>query len=108
MLTYLSQRSAVEQLVQASGGYDIPAFSGLRDFKIWGEVGPPKGTLYHYPPSGDQIVYMSGAPAPVAIATQMYAQATLTKMIAKFPQGGEPMDKVIAWASSEVEGFMRV
>jgi ABC-type glycerol-3-phosphate transport system substrate-binding protein len=108
LLTYLSQRSAVEQLVQASGGYDIPAFSGLRDFKIWGEVGPPKGTLYHYPPSGDQIVYMSGAPAPVAIATQMYAQATLTKMIAKFTQGGEPMDKVIAWASSEVEGFMRV
>ena len=108
LLTYLSQRSAVEQLVQASGGYDIPPFAGLRDFKIWAEVGPPKGTLYHYPPSGDQIVYMSGAPAPVAIATQMYAQATLTKMIAKFTQGGEPMDKVIAWASSELEGFMRV
>ena len=108
LLTYLSQRSAVEQLVQASGGYDIPPFAGLRDFKIWAEVGPPKGTLYHYPPSGDQIVYMSGAPAPVAIATQMYAQATLTKMIAKFTQGGESMDKVIAWASSELEGFMRV
>jgi len=108
LLTYLSQRSAVEQLVQASGGYDIPAFAGLRDFKIWGEVAPPKGTLYHYPPSGDQIVHMSGAPAPVPIATQMYSQATLTKMIAKFTQGGEPMDKVIAWASSELEGFMRV
>ena len=39
---------------------------------------------------------------------QMYAQATTTKMIAKFTQGGESMDKVIAWASSELEGFMRV
>jgi len=108
LLTYLSQRSAVEQLVQASGGYDMPAFAGLRDFKIWSEVGPPKGTLSHYPPTGDQIVHMSGAPAPVPIATQMYSQATLTKMVAKFTQGGEPMDKVIAWANSELEGFMRV
>jgi ABC-type glycerol-3-phosphate transport system substrate-binding protein len=108
LLNYLSQRSAVEQLVQASGGYDIPGFAGLRDFKIWAEVGPPKGTLYHYPPSGDQIVHVSGAPAPTSIATQMYTQATLTKMIAKFTQGGESMDKVIAWAGSELEGFMRV
>ena len=34
---------AVEQLVIASGGFDIPSFAGLRDFKIWAEVGPPKG-----------------------------------------------------------------
>ena len=104
---YLSQRSAVEQLVNASGGYDVPPFSGLRDFKIWAEAGPPKGTLYHYPPGGDQIVSVCGAPAPAAIATQMYNQATLTKMIAKFTQGNESMDKVIGWAASELEGFMR-
>jgi ABC-type glycerol-3-phosphate transport system substrate-binding protein len=107
LLTYLSQRPAVERIVTGSGGYDIPPFSGLRDFKIWAEAGPPQGTLYHYPPSGDQIVAMAGAPAPVPIATQMYAQATLTKMIAKFAQGRESMDKVMAWAASELEGFMR-
>jgi ABC-type glycerol-3-phosphate transport system substrate-binding protein len=107
LLTHLSQRSSVEQLVLASGGFDMPSFSGLRDFKIWGEVSPPKGTLYNYPPSGDQIVSISGAPAPAPMATQMYTQATLTKMIAKFTQGGEGMDKVIAWAASELEGFMR-
>jgi hypothetical protein len=50
---------------------------------------------------------MAGAPAPVPIATQMYAQATLTEMIAKFAQGRESMDKVMAWAASELEGFMR-
>ena len=108
LITHLSQRSAVEQMVLASGGFDMPPFSGLRDFKIWAEVAPPKGTLYHYPPGGDQIVSISGAPAPTAIASQIYAQATMTKMIAKFTQGGESMDKVIAWAASELEGFMRV
>ena len=107
LLMYLSQRAAVEQMVRASGGFDVPAFAGLRDFKIWGEVSPPKGTLYHYPPAGEQIVSIPGAPAPASIATQMYAQATLTKMIAKFTQGKEPIDKVIGWASSELEGFTR-
>jgi ABC-type glycerol-3-phosphate transport system substrate-binding protein len=107
LLTYLSQRPAVEQLVLASSGFDIPSFAGLRDFKIWKEVGPPRGTLSHYPPGGDQIVHVSGAPAPVSIATQMYNQGMMTKMIAKFTQGGEPITKVISWATTELEGFMR-
>ena len=108
LITFLSQRSSVERMVLASGGFDIPAFSGLRDFKIWAEAGPPKGTLYHYPPGGDQIVSIPGSPAPTAIASQIYAQATMTKMIAKFTQGGDSMNKVIGWAASELEGFMRV
>jgi len=107
LLTYLSQRSSVEQLVAGSGGYDIPPFTKLRDFKIWSEAGPPKGTLSHYPPGEDEIVSIAGAPAPAQIATQMYNQATLTKMIAKYTQGNEPMERVIAWAASELEGFMR-
>jgi ABC-type glycerol-3-phosphate transport system substrate-binding protein len=107
LLTYLSQRPVVEQLVTASGGYDVPWFYGLRDFKIWAEAGPPKGTLYHYPPGGDQIVSISGAPAPAPIATQMYTQATVTKMIAKFTQGRQSMEQVISGATSELEGFMR-
>jgi len=107
LLTFLSQRSSVEQMVLASGGYDVPAFSGLRNFKIWDEVGPPKGTLSHYPPKGDEIVSIPGAPAPAGIASQMFAQATMTKMIAKFSRGGESMDKVIGWAAGELEGFMR-
>jgi len=107
LLTYLSHRSVVEQLVAASGGYDIPSFSGLREFKIWAEEGPPKGTLYHYPPRGDETAWIAMSPAPTAIAMQMYAQATNTKMIAKITQGGEPIDRAIAWAASELEGFMR-
>src|SRR5262249_38974672 len=107
LITHLSQSSSVERLVVGSGGYDVPPFSGLRGFKVWDEAGPPKGTLSHYPPRGDEMVSIAGAPAPAPIATQMYTQATLTKMIAKFTQGNEPMDKVMAWAASELEGFMR-
>jgi ABC-type glycerol-3-phosphate transport system substrate-binding protein len=108
LLTYLSERRTVERLVQASQGYDIPPFSGLRNFKIWAEAGPPKGTLYHYPPGDDQIVSIPGAPAPAHMATQIFTQATMTNMIAKYTQGRESMEKVISWASSELEGFTRV
>lgn len=107
LLAHLSQRSSVERLVTASGGYDIPGFSGLRDFKTWAEEGPPKGAVYNYPPRADQIVSIAGAPAPVRIANQIYNQATMTKMIAKCTQGGESIDKAIGWAASELEGFMR-
>jgi ABC-type glycerol-3-phosphate transport system substrate-binding protein len=107
LLTHLSQRPAVEALVEASGGYDIPGFSGLRNFKTWAEEGPPTGTLYHYPPASDHIVSISSAPAPPAIAIQIYSQAILTKMIGRFILRGESMDKAIAWAASELEGFTR-
>jgi ABC-type glycerol-3-phosphate transport system substrate-binding protein len=108
LLVYLSQRNSVEQLVNASGGYDVPGFSSFRDFKIWEEAGPPKGTLYNYPPRGDQNVSIAGAPAPPVIANQIFTQATMTKMIARYTQSGQSLNKVIGWASSELEGFMRV
>ena len=108
LLAHLSERSSIERLVTASSGYDMPGFSGLRDFKAWAEEGPPKGSVYNYPPRADQIVSIAGSPAPVRIANQIYNQATMTKMIAKCTQGGESIDKAIGWAASELEGFMRV
>jgi len=107
LLSYLSQPSAVEQLVNASGGYDLPAFSKLRGYKIWQEQSPPKGTIYHYPPTVEQTVTIAALPAPPAIASQIYQQATMPKMIAKLAQSGGSVDKIIAWAASELEGFMR-
>lgn len=108
LLVYLSSRSSAEQLVNASGGYDIPGFSGFRDFKVWEDAGPPKGTLYNYPPRGDQTVSIAAMPAPPPIANQIYAQATMPKMIARYTQSGWSLDRVIKWAASELEGFMRV
>ena len=107
LLTFLSQRSSVEQLVAASHGYDIPPFEKLRDFKTWEEEGPPKGTLYNYPPRGDVISSIAGYPAPLKIGTQMWAQATIMKMIAQVTQSGKSINAAMDWAEREIEGFMR-
>ena len=107
LLVYLSQPAAVEAMVNASFGYDLPAFEKLTTFKVWAEEGPPKGTLYHYPnPHNHQILSVAAQPAPPKIAVQIYTQAIQTKMVVRFMQG-EPLEKTLAWAETEVEGFMR-
>ena len=107
LLVHLSQPAAVEKMVTASGGYDLPAFEKLTTLKTWAEEGPPKGTLYHYPnPHKHQILSISASPAPPKVAQQIYTQATLTKMCVRFYQG-EPMAKTLDWAQGELEGFMR-
>ena len=107
LLVHLSQPASAEKLVAASGGYDLPAFEKLTTFKTWAEVGPPPGTLYHYPnPHNHQTLSIAASPAPPKIAQQVYTQATLTKMCVRHFQG-EPMEKTLAWAESELEGFMR-
>ena len=49
LLEYLSDRAQVEERTTAVLGYDIPPFASMQDFKIWEEVGPPRGMVYHYP-----------------------------------------------------------
>ena len=107
LLVHLSQPAAIEKLVTASGGYDLPAFENLTTMKIWAEEGPPKGTLYHYPnPYKHQILSISASPAPPKIAQQIYSQAIQTKMCLRYQQG-EAMEKTLAWAEGECEGYMR-
>jgi hypothetical protein len=53
------------------------------------------------------MLSIAGAPAPPRIANQMYAQGTMTKLIARYTQGGETIDRAIAWAEEEIEGFRR-
>jgi ABC-type glycerol-3-phosphate transport system substrate-binding protein len=107
LMLHLSQRSSVEKMVAASQGYDIPAFAKLNDFKTWAEEGPPRGTLYHYPPKAGQVLAVSAYPAPPKIGAQIYSQAIMTKMVGKAVMDGGSIDKAIAWAASELEGFMR-
>ena len=107
LLLHISQRSAVEKMVAASQGYDVPAFAKLNDFKTWADEGPPKGTLWHYPPKPGQILQISAYPAPPKIAAQIYSQAVATKLVAKVTQGKEPIEKAVSWAQVELEGFMR-
>jgi ABC-type glycerol-3-phosphate transport system substrate-binding protein len=107
LITYLSQASAAEKMVVASGGYDLPAFANLTTFKVWAEEGPPKGTLYHYPnPHQHQTLSIAAAPAPHKIAEQIYTQAIQTQMVVRYAKG-EAMDKTLDWAAKELEGFSR-
>ncbi len=52
------------------------------------------------------MLSIAASPAPPKVAQQIYAQATLTKMCVRFYQG-EAMEKTLAWAEGECEGFMR-
>lgn len=107
LLTALSQPAAIEKMCEASGGYDLPCYEKLTTLKVWQEMVPPKGTLYHYPnPHNHQVLSVAASPAPPKIAQQIYTQATLTKMCQRYSKG-EKMDQVLAWAEGECEGFMR-
>jgi hypothetical protein len=45
-------------------------------------------------------------PSGEEVACAIYVQATLTKMCLRYYQG-EPMEKTLAWAEGECEGYMR-
>jgi Bacterial extracellular solute-binding protein len=107
LLLYISQRDAVRQLVAASSGYDLPSFKSLHDFDTWKTVEPPLGTVYSYPPRGDEQTSIAGAPARSDVGAQIYNQAINTVMVSKFTQGGEKLDDVIKWAERELEGTLR-
>jgi ABC-type glycerol-3-phosphate transport system substrate-binding protein len=107
LLQFLSEKDQSHQLVDASVGYDLPSFKSYYDFDTWKKVEPPAGTVYNYPPRGDQQPSITGYPARPEVATQIYNQSIHTIMVAKLCQGNEPMDKVIKWAEGELEGFLR-
>ena len=107
LLRHFSQPKAVAAMVEASQGFDIPAFTSMTKLKTWEEQGPPKGTLYHYPiRDGHQKPSVAGAPAPAKIAVQIYVQGLMTKMVLRHMQG-DTMEKTLAWAETELEGYMR-
>jgi ABC-type glycerol-3-phosphate transport system substrate-binding protein len=108
LIEFLSQRENVEARCNASLGYDVPPFASMTDFKVWEEVGPPKGTVYHYPirKSHHQESWIALAPAPPEIAVQAYNRGTLPTMLAKL-QSGQSIKQVQDWAQDELEGFVR-
>ena len=85
--------------MQASYGYDLPSFKTMYDLDTWKTVEPPVGTVYSYPPRGDEQTSIAGAPARSEVGAQIYNQAINTVMVAKFTQGNEKLDDVIKWAS---------
>jgi ABC-type glycerol-3-phosphate transport system substrate-binding protein len=106
LMLHVSSREASEKLVDACQGYDVPPYVKFNDFKTWAEVVPPKGTLWHYPNRGDQKSIIPFAPAPPAIADQIYTQAIAAKMVVRMLKG-EAVDKTMEWATTEIGGFFR-
>jgi hypothetical protein len=108
LMLHLSERSAVEKLVAASQATTSRRSRSSTTSRTWADEGPPKGTLYHYPPKPrTDPARCPDIPAPPKIAVQIYNQAVMTKMVVKVTTGGESIDKAIGWAASELEGFMR-
>ena len=93
LLLHISQKELIAQLVAASIGYDLPSFKTMYDLDTWKTVEPPVGTVYGYPPRGDEQTSMFGAPARSEVGAQMYNQAINTVMISKFTQGKEKLDE---------------
>jgi ABC-type glycerol-3-phosphate transport system substrate-binding protein len=108
LIEFLSQREQVEARCNVVMGYDVPPFASMTDFRIWDEVEPPKGTVYHYPihKSDNQQSWMACAPAPPEIAVQIYSRGTMPTMLAKL-QSGQSIKQVQDWAQDELEGFTR-
>lgn len=109
LLEFLSQREQAERQTTTSSGYDIPPFQSMSDFKVWSEVGPPKGTVYNYPmrPHHNATASIAMAPAPAEFAVQAYNQGLNTKLIARVVQGGETVDQALAWVESELNNIRR-
>jgi len=88
LLMHLSTPDAIEKMVVASGGYDLPSFEKLTTLKVWAEEGPPKGTLFHYPnPFNHQILSVAGAPAPHKIAEQINTASIQCQMAVRYFNG---------------------
>jgi ABC-type glycerol-3-phosphate transport system substrate-binding protein len=108
LLEWLMQREQIEPRCFAAEGYDIPPFPSMADFKVWEEVGPPKGTVYNYilRPHHHSTAHIAAFPAPPDIGVQIYNRGTISTMFSKL-QSGQSIPQVIAWAQAELEGFVR-
>ncbi|MGH7093580.1 MAG: ABC transporter substrate-binding protein [Stellaceae bacterium] len=107
LMTHLWAKDSVQLLVAAGKGCDLPAFASLHNLDTWTTAGPPPGTLANYPPRGDVVESVTGAPAPAALGRRLFASGTMTGMIAQYTQHGKTLDQTLDWAAKQIEGFKR-
>jgi ABC-type glycerol-3-phosphate transport system substrate-binding protein len=108
LVEFLMQRENVEARDNACEGYDLPPYAKLNDFKIWDEVGPPKGTVYNYPlrAASGQKPSLTGSEAAPEIAVQIYNRGVHNQMFAKL-RDGQTIEQVISWTQDELDGYSR-
>jgi ABC-type glycerol-3-phosphate transport system substrate-binding protein len=107
LIHHIVDKPQAKRQVAASSGYDLPSFKSYYDFDTWRTVEPPLGTVFNYPPRGDEELSVAGYPARPDVAAQLYNQALQPVMIARVAQGGEKIDDVVKWAARECEGYLR-
>jgi hypothetical protein len=108
LMTFLSQRDIVTKLSVPAAGYDIPPFLSMADLPVWGDLEPPKGTIYNYPvrPHHDAEYYIVGSSGPPDVGVHIWTRYMIPGMVARIVTGQTPK-QVIAWAQSELEGIRR-
>ena len=108
LIEFLMQRPNVEARDIASDGYDLPPYAKLNDFKIWEEVGPPKGTVFNYPlrPTSGQKPSLTASEAAPEVAVQIYNRAVHNQMFARLREG-QSIAQVVSWAQDELDGYTR-
>ncbi len=107
LLLHLLQKEQQDELIEVSGGYDIPLIASFNKHPVWTSAGPPVGTLYNYPVQGDEFRMICGYPAPATISAAIYDQDIFPNTVAKVTQEGKSIDDAIKWAVAELEGFKR-
>jgi ABC-type glycerol-3-phosphate transport system substrate-binding protein len=109
LMEFLMQRDNVEARDHASQGFDLPPYAKLADFRIWEEVGPPKGTVFNYPlrPSSGQKPSLTASEAAPEVAVQIYTRGVHNQMLARLREG-QTIKQVTAWAQEEIEGYTRL
>jgi hypothetical protein len=107
LILFLQEKQNGGKLVKASRGYDMTPLPSWKDIPVWNDEGPPKGTLFNYPPQGDETLTIGGAPAPPQIGAKIMNNSTYSTLIAKVTQGGQTIDQAIDWAKDELEGYLR-
>jgi ABC-type glycerol-3-phosphate transport system substrate-binding protein len=107
LIEFLMQREQVEERTTVVEGYDLPTFSSMNDFKVWENVGPPKGTVYNYPirPWHGSEPNITASEATPDIAVQIYQRAVHTGMVARLQS--QTIPEVVAWTQDQLEGFTR-
>ena len=99
---------SAEKMVAASGGYDLPSFEKLHRPS---RPGPRKGRRRARSTTTRTRTITRSCRSPPRrrrrrSPSRSTPRAIQTKMIVRHMQG-EAMEKTLAWAESEVEGFMR-
>jgi ABC-type glycerol-3-phosphate transport system substrate-binding protein len=107
LIEFLMQPDMVDARSAAVLGYDLPPYAKMAASNVWDKIGPPPGTVYHYPVRANHGAseHLAHMPAPAEIAVQIYNRGTLPTMVAKL-KAGESIDQVIAWGNTELEGFL--